>query len=155
MSSATATVPLTEPEIRRAVDVWFAKLDVHAPGKEMLPLLAEDTLEMQFPEGPLKGQKAFIDWYEGPKGVTRKFFDEIHVLKSLDVKIDPDGSSATVDLVVNWQAHRWAPPSPKSQWLGYDAGQTWVFKRSPRTGQPIIEVYRVTTFDPMEGSPPL
>jgi len=152
MSSATATAPLTEPEIRRAVDVWFAKLDVHAPTEEMLPLLAEDTLEMQFPEGPLKGQKAFITWYEG---VTRKFFDEIHVLKSLQVRLAPDGSSATVDLVVNWQAHRWAPPSPKSQWLGFDAGQTWVFKRSPRTGQPIIEVYRVTTFDPMEGSPPL
>lgn len=152
MSSATATAPLTEPEIRRVVDVWFANLDAHAPTEEMLPLLAEDTLEMQFPEGPVKGQKGFITWYEG---VTRKFFDEIHVLESLDVKIDPDGSAATVDLVVNWQAHRWFPPSPKSQWLGFDAGQTWVFKRSPRTGQPIIEVYRVTTFDPMEGSPPL
>ncbi len=152
MSSATATAPLTEPEIRRAVDVWFAKLDVHAPTEEMLPLLAEDTLEMHLPEGLRKGQKGFITWYED---VTGKFFDEIHVLESLDVKIATDGSSATVDLVVNWQAHRWAPRSPKSQWLGFDAGQTWVFKRSPRTGQPIIEVYRVTTFDPMEGSPPL
>jgi hypothetical protein len=154
MSSATATAPLTEPEIRQAVDVWFEKLDVHAPTEEMLPLLADDTLEMKFPEDedPMRGQKAFIDWYEG---VTRKFFDEIHVLKSLSLKIDPDGSKATVDLVVNWQAHRWFPPAPKSQWLGYDAGQTWVFRRSPQTGQPIIEVYRVTTFDPMEGSPPL
>ena len=62
MSSATATAPLTEPEIRRAVDVWFAKLDVHAPTEEMLPLLADDTLEMQFPENRPA---------EGPEGVHR------------------------------------------------------------------------------------
>jgi hypothetical protein len=102
---------------------------------------------MRFPEATLKGQPAFVEWYEG---VTRKFFDEIHDMKELN--IDPAGDEANVKLVVNWQAKVWNPPDAKSKWLGFDAYQTWIVKRSPQSGRPVIATYIVDELRPMEGS---
>jgi hypothetical protein len=139
--------PLTEAEVRELVEVWYKKLDVHAPMVECLPMLAEDELEMHFPEGMLKGQGAFEGWFQT---VIRIFFDEIHTLKELN--IDLDGDTANVKLVVNWQARRWKAPAANSEWLGFDAYQTWVVKRSAKSGRAVITNYVVDSLDPMEGS---
>jgi hypothetical protein len=138
---------LTQLEVNQLVYSWYKKLDVHAPVEEVLPLLAGDNLEMKFPEATLRSINEFIEWY---KNVTHLFFDEIHQMKMLN--IDLQGDTATVKLVVNWQAHIWTPPAAKSKWLGFDALQTWIIKRDKKTGRAVIATYIVDKLDPMEGS---
>jgi len=139
--------PLTEAELKQFVDDWYHLLDVHAPVEEVLPLLADDDLELVLPEVTERGYDGFKRWYEK---VTNRFFDEVHTLKELDVSTN--GDKGTIKLVVNWQCKIWDPPAPKSQWLGFNAGQTWEMRRSPRSGKPEIVRYVVDTFDPMPGS---
>ena len=141
---------LTQAEVKKLVDDWYAKLDVHAPVEELLPMLADEGLEMQFPEATLRDKKAFSAWYAG---VTNRFFDEVHVMKKLSIATVDD--TATVQLVVNWQAHIWNPPAAKSQWLGFDAAQRWIIRADARTQKPVIVTYIVQALTPMPGSPAL
>jgi hypothetical protein len=147
--------PLLESEVKQLVDTWYAKLDVHAPVEELLPLLADDGLEMKLPEVTLHGHAEFIQWYER---VIRTFFDEIHTMKELHITLtraprETDiEMQAQVQLIVNWQAHRWRPPAAKSEWLGFDAEQRWVVQRLPTTGKPVVVTYTVDALTPMEGS---
>ena len=137
---------LIEQEVKQLVIDWYKLLDVHAPLEEVLPLLAEEHLEMRFPEATLKGKDQFKSWYET---VTHKFFDEIHELKEVHVTLN--GNRADVKLVVNWQAHIWNPPEAKSKWLGFNAQQTWGVTLS-LNGKPVIETYIVNALIPMKGS---
>ena len=106
---------LTEAEVKTLVDAWYHALDVHVPVEEIVPMVTADV-ECQWPEGPTYGVDEFKGWYHK---VTHLFFDEVHTMKSLDIK--PRGSEADVKLVVNWQAKVWNPPEPNSKWLGMDA----------------------------------
>ena len=139
--------PLSVEEVRGLARDWYLKLDVHAPMVELLPMLLDKGMEMRFPEGILKGWAEFEGWYQG---VTRIFFDEVHELKEVNVTIS--GDTANVKVVVNWQARRWKPPAAKSEWLGFDAYQTWEVKRSRETQKPVIATYIVDELRPMKGS---
>jgi len=140
--------PLAEDEVKKFVEKWYLDLlDTHAPMDELLACLADEELEMVFPEQTARGHAGFRDWYDR---IIHTFFDEAHAIKELSVSID--GEVANVNVLVNWQAHTWTPPEPRSKWLGFNAGQRWVVKRSPTTGQPMVVKYIVDTFDPMEGS---
>jgi hypothetical protein len=138
--------PLTESEVKRVVDDWYLKLDVHAPVEELLPMLATEGLEMVFPEATLTTIDGFKGWYHA---VTNRFFDEVHEMKRLDIA--PRGDEADVSLVVNWQAKIWNPPDAKSQWLGFDARQTWIVARAA-DGRVVVKKYVVDGLDPMPGS---
>jgi hypothetical protein len=153
-------LPLLESEVKQLVDTWYAKLDVHAPVEELLPLLVDEGLEMKLPEVTLHDHADFIQWYDR---VIRTFFNEIHTMKELsitftgaprepDSEVDGSAMEAQVQLVVNWHAHRWNPPAAKSEWLGFDARQRWVVKRLPNTEKPVIVAYIVDALVPMEGS---
>ncbi|HEV8603537.1 MAG TPA: hypothetical protein VGQ68_09125 [Gaiellaceae bacterium] len=141
--------PLTEAEVKEFVTDWYLKLDVHAPADEIMPMVAEadEGLEMKFPEATVRTPdefKGMLDtWYH-------RFFDEVHTMKELDISTGDD--KADVKLCVNWQAKIWDPPDPKSKWLGFDAYQTWVVKRSQASGKPVIATYIVDDLDPMPGS---
>ena len=137
----------TEEETRQLVEDWYRALDVHAPVEEVLPMLAEEGLEMTFPEGTMRGLDQFRDWYDK---VTHRFFDEVHTMKQLDVVVGAD--RADVKLVVNWQARIWDQPAPSSVWLGFDAEQTWVVKPSPQSQGSVIVNYVVDALEPMPGS---
>ena len=63
--SQVAPDPLSREEVESFVTDWYRKLDVHAPPEELLPLVAEQGLEMQFPEGAVRGVEEFRRWYEG------------------------------------------------------------------------------------------
>ena len=141
---------LSREEIEAFVAAWYRKLDVHAPFEEFVQLVAEQGLEMQFPEGRLSGIEEFRRWFEG---VIRIFFDEVHTLTR--VGISWQESRALVDVVVNWQARRWRPPAPRSEWIGFDAFQQWEMIRSPTSGRPVIMRYVVNELRPMPGSKPL
>jgi hypothetical protein len=138
---------LTQAEIEDLADRWYKALDVHAPVEELHGMLLDEGNEMMWPEGPTHGHAEFTGWYDR---VTRIFFDEVHTLKKVESNID--GDSAEVEVVVNWQARVWNPPAPKSEWLGFDAYQTWEVVRSPENGRAVIKRYVVDNLDPMPGS---
>ncbi|NTU63985.1 MAG: hypothetical protein HGB05_11455 [Chloroflexi bacterium] len=149
---ATTLEPLTEAEVKQLIDDWYHGLDVHAPTVEMLPLVAEEGLEMRFPEATLHGQADFDRWYNG---VIRIFFDEVHKLDELTIKLSDDRSQAEVRLVGLWEASRWRAPASNSERLRMRPNQTWQVRRSAQTGKPVIARYIVNSLDPLPGSVPL
>jgi hypothetical protein len=137
---------LTVNDVRQLVQDWYDALDRHDPVEEVLPYLASNGLIMRFPEGALRGEDDFRDWY---KAVTTRFFDEVHVLTEVDVKLTSP-LHADVAVVVNWQARVWNPPAPRSEWLGFDATQSWSV--TLQDGLPRIRRYIVEDLAPMPGS---
>lgn len=142
-----STATLVNSEVEEFVIDWYKKLDVHASSEELLPLLADEDLEIRFPEVTVYDKAGFLAWYDR---VTHLFFDEVHTMKELSVM--SAGQQANVTLVVNWQARIWNAPAPKSQWLGFDAAQRWVVRRSPHTRELVIATYIVDALTPMPGS---
>jgi len=147
VSDTLATDALTAEEISDLADRWYRALDVHAPVEELLPMLLDEGNEMLWPEGPTRGHEEFKGWYEK---VTRRFFDEVHTVKSVEPSID--GDRAEVKVVVNWQASVWEPPSPKSKLLHMDAYQTWEVVRDPGSGKAVIKRYAVDGFEELPDS---
>ncbi len=137
---------ISESAITELVAAWYKKLDVHAPMVELLPMLADDELEMVFPEVTVYGYAGFEGWFQR---VIRLFFDEVHTLK--EVVITDDGDSATVSVVVQWEASVWNAPEAISKRIVADAYQTWTVKAGP-TGAPVITRYVVDDFRYHEGS---
>lgn len=143
-------VTLSQFEVKQLVNDWFLKLDIHATVEQLLPLLANETLEMQLPEVTLHGLDEFKSWYER---IVHTFFDEVHTMQSLD--INTASEQAEVQLVVRWEASRWNAPAPNSERLAFDAAQRWVIKRSPNTQNLVIDTYIVDALTPLEGFPNL
>ena len=133
----TTAKPLTKPEVEAMVKDWYARLDVHVPMVELLPLLTEDV-EMVWPEGPTTGHAGFESWYQR---VIRLFFDEVHGVKSVDVTLR--GNEADVKVVVKWETSVWNPPAPKSERIILDAAQTWVVRREAGSDQIKVAKYTV------------
>lgn len=146
-ATATAARPLTPVEIEKLAADWYRKLDVHAPLVDVLPMLADEGLEMRFPEATLRGAAEFENWYEG---VIRIFFDEVHSLKEVKAKTTAEG--ADVAVVVHWEASVWKAPAAASQRIVLDAYQTWKVVRSERTGKPVIATYIVDRLEFAPGS---
>ncbi|MBN3921853.1 hypothetical protein [Nostoc sp. NMS4] len=141
------TAPLTQSEIKQLATDWYLKLDVHAPLEDYTSFLAEEGLEMRFPEATVYGFDGFKGWYERVIGI---FFDEVHTLKQ--VTVTPSGDEASVQVIVKWEASVWNPPAAKSQRIVLDAYQTWIIKRSLNTGKPVIATYIVDSLSYYEGS---
>ena len=141
--------PLTNNEVTAMVNDWYQQLDVHAPMVNILPLLSDTDLRMVFPEATLTTLAEFESWYQR---VIRTFFDEVHTMKELNVAVSADGSQADIKLCVYWEASVWSPPDRLSKRLMMDAYQTWVVKRSPSSGKPVVVTYVVDKLDPKPGS---
>ncbi len=139
--------PLDKAEVQKFAKDWYLKLDVHAPMIELLPMLTVEGLEMRFPEATLRSLAEFEGWYQG---VIRIFFDEVHEVKTCEVKVS--GDQAKVDIIVKWEASVWKPPAATSQRIMLDAYQTWIVKRSPETGKPVIMAYSVDELKYHKGS---
>lgn len=156
----SGSVP-TESDVRAFVYDWYRKLDAHADVKQYVPLLSDSELEMVLPEATLKSVEAFSAWYCGKPakfslpGVTNIFFDEVHELKRVDVSIMGTDTASTwqanVLIVVKWEAHRWLPPKPKSEYLGFDAWQRWVLKIADG-GRMVVTHYIVDKLEKLQGS---
>ena len=83
---------LTKEEIDDLADRWYKALDVHAPVAELHAMMTDEGNDMEWPELPTHGHDEFTVWYEK---VTRRFFDEVHTVKSVESTIDGDGSAPT------------------------------------------------------------
>lgn len=159
-NNTTPAAPLTRDEIVAFAMDWYRKLDLHVDVGELTPMLASSGLQFMLPEGPLTTHEEFSAWYIGGPygsgtlpGVVNIFFDEVHTVRSVEVGGPPE--RPLVKVVVNWQARRWNPPAPRSQWIGFDAYQTWDMVRDPASGRPVIARYVVDGLPAMPGSPPL
>lgn len=139
--------PSTETQVKRLVEQWYFLLDAHADVQALLPLLAHERLEMIFPETTIRSKEEFTDWYQG---VVRSFFDEIHILQTLEISLSTDGIRAEVQLVVKWLARRWRAPVPRSEWLGFDAFQRWLIVT--QSDKLVIQRYIVDELRPLAGS---
>jgi hypothetical protein len=138
---------LTESAIKELADIWYKKLDVHAPMVDILPLLASEGLTMKFPEATLYTLAEFESWYQR---VIRIFFDEVHTVKKVSAKLR--GDEADVEVVVEWQASVWNPPAAASARIKLDAYQTWTVKLDPKSGKPVVSMYSVDEMRYHEGS---
>jgi hypothetical protein len=114
---------LTQQAIQEFAENWYKLLDVHAPQVDFLPLLANKELEMVFPEATIYGHAGFEGWFQR---VIRIFFDEVHTVKEVSPEID--GDSASVKVVVQWEASLWNAPEAYSKRIKCDAYQTWEMK---------------------------
>ena len=99
--------PPNREEIEKFVADWFRMLDEHVPAAKILRMVSNE-IEFRPPEGV----QDFREWYER---VIRRFFDELHTVRS--VQVSWAQGRALVDVVVNWQARRWPQPKPRSQWI--------------------------------------
>lgn len=141
---------IDDSSLRTLAHDWYAALDRHAPVYEATEFLLDEGLEMRFPETTVRGHAGFADWYSV---VTNRFFDEKHSVT--EVTSEGTGDEISVEVVVNWQARIWNPPAASSEWLGFDAYQTWVVVPDPEGNGPKIKTYIVDKLVPMAGSAPL
>jgi len=139
---------LTKERIADFVAAWFRALDNHAPIEECYTLLAEKDLRMQFPDGDIRDQATFKQWYDR---VTHLFFDENHNVVSAEPRIS--GDQAVVDVVVAWQASWWEPPAAKSKRTAMDATQRWTVRRTDRNPYGLEIVSYNATVEPFKYAP--
>jgi len=137
---------LTQQSIQTLAEAWYKKLDVHAPMVELLPLLADEELEMVFPEATVYGYAGFEGWFQR---VIRIFFDEVHTVKLVSSEIS--GDTASVKVVVQWEASVWNAPEANSKRIMLDAYQTWEVKQLTDE-RIVITKYTVDKLQYAEGS---
>lgn len=140
--------PLTEDNIKKFVVAWYIALDVHAPLEECLRFLADNGLNMQFPDGDIRDAASFKTWYDR---VTSIFFDENHNVQSVKAKVS--GDQADLDVVVGWQASWFEPPAAKSKRTSMDATQTWTVRKSSKNGYGLEIVKYNATAAPFKFAP--
>ncbi|GGR03775.1 hypothetical protein [Deinococcus ruber] len=147
MTADVQTFPaLQAAEIEALAREWYHKLDVHAPMVELLPMLADDGLEMVFPEATVYGYAGFEGWYQT---VIRVFFDEKHTVKVVEPQID--GQTAKVKVIVHWEASAWKAPGATSDRYAMDADQSWEVARNA-AGAVVVTRYVVNGMTYDEGS---
>jgi hypothetical protein len=140
--------PITLDQIQRFVAAWYRALDQHDPFDGLYALLADHDLNVQFPDGDIRDRASAKKWYDR---VTNLFFDENHVVQSVDADIKGDGAS--VRIVVGWQASWWEPPAAKSKRVSMDATQQWTVRRSTKNAYGLEIVTYNATAEPFKYAP--
>jgi hypothetical protein len=140
--------PITETEIKEFVAAWFRGLDNHVPLDEAYAFLADQDLNIQFPDGDIRDFESFKTWYDR---VTNLFFDENHTVQSVHATIS--GDQAIVDIVVGWQASWWEPPAAKSKRTSMDATQEWTVRQSSKNAYGLEIVTYNATAEPFKYAP--
>jgi hypothetical protein len=69
--------PITLDDIKKFAAGWYLALDQHVPVEESYKFLADQGLNMQFPDGEIYDFLSFKKWYDR---VTNLFFDENHTV---------------------------------------------------------------------------
>ena len=139
---------ITLDQIKQFAAAWYQALDFHVPIEEAYALLADEGLNMQFPDGDIRDFTSFKKWYDR---VTNLFFDENHYVQTVEADIRED--AATVDIVVGWQASWWEPPAAKSKRVSMDATQRWTVRRSDKNRFGLEIVTYNATVEPFKDAP--
>ncbi len=140
--------PITLEQIKRLVAAWYLALDQHDPIANCYALLADQGLNVQFPDGDIRDHAGFKKWYDR---VTNLFFDESHVVQSVEAEIK--GDAADIRVVVGWQASWWEAPAAKSKRVSMDATQAWTVRRSAKNAYGLEIVTYNATVEPFKYAP--
>jgi nicotinate-nucleotide pyrophosphorylase len=92
------------------------------------------------------GHVGFEGWFQR---VIRIFFDEVHTVKNVLAEIS--GDTASVKVVVQWEASVWNAPEANSKRIMLDAYQTWEVKQLTDE-RIVITKYTVDQLQYAEGS---
>lgn len=139
---------LTQEQIKTFVAAWYRALDNHDPIEDVYPLLADEGLNVQFPDGDIRDRASFKVWYDR---VTNLFFDENHYVQTVEATIS--GNEAVVDIVVGWQASWWEAPAAKSKRVSMDATQRWTVRPSSKNRYGLEIVTYNATVAPFQYAP--
>jgi hypothetical protein len=142
------TNTITVDEIKKFAAAWYLALDQHVPVEEAYKFLADEGLNMQFPDGDIRNFDSFKRWYDR---VTNLFFDENHNVQSVEATIS--GERAEVRVVVGWQASWFEPPAAKSKRTAMDATQLWTVRRSSKNAYGLEIVTYNATAEPFQYAP--
>lgn len=140
--------PITQDQIERFVAAWYLALDQHDPIQTCYAMLADRDLNVQFPDGDIRDMTSFKGWYDR---VINLFFDENHVVQSVEADIKDDEAELVV--VVGWQASWWEPPAAKSKRVSMDATQKWKVRRSSKNAHGLEIVHYNATHKPFAYAP--
>jgi len=140
--------PFSESNIKEFVAAWYRALDFHVPIAEAYAFLADDGLNMLFPDGDIRDFNSFKTWYDR---VTNLFFDENHYVQTVAMRIE--GDEATLDVVVGWQASWWVAPEAKSKRVSMDATQCWTVRKSDKNAYGVEIVTYNATVEPFKYAP--
>jgi ketosteroid isomerase-like protein len=95
------TCRFNENDIRSFVYHVFALYDKRVDVNQFLPFLAEDDLEMRFPNKPvISSYPYFEEWYNG---IHKDYESNLHLVERIDVMF-LENCEYEVDLTVVWQA---------------------------------------------------
>jgi hypothetical protein len=139
---------ITQEQIKTFVAAWYRALDNHDPIEKCYKLLADDGLNMQFPDGDIRDYASFKKWYDR---VINLFFDENHYVQTVESTIS--GDQAVVDIIVGWQASWWEAPAAKSKRVSMDATQRWTVRRSLKNSYGLEIVTYNATVEPFKYAP--
>ena len=140
--------PITIEQARLFAVGWFLALDEHVPIERACSFLADDGLNMQFPDGDIRDYSSFKRWYDR---VTHLFFDEIHTVHSVNGTFSSE--RAELRVVVGWQASWFEPPAARSKRTSMDATQDWTVRRSTKNAYGLEIVTYNATAEPFAYAP--
>ncbi|MFC0547846.1 nuclear transport factor 2 family protein [Kutzneria chonburiensis] len=119
-------------DVATFVQQWYDLLSDHEPVERLLPMVADDGLEMAFPERTLRGHADFRDWYVA---VGEAFSDQTHTVELLSST--DNGDTIDIAVTVVWEATNNADDSRSK----FRVNQTWQLVKTA-TG-PVISTYAV------------
>lgn len=121
-------------DVRAFAQNWFDLLSDHKPVELLLRLIADDGLEMVFPERTLHGHADFVEWYAV---VGHSFVDQSHEIERLDTRAGDEGIDVEVGVI--WRATE----ASGGRHIAVRANQKWLLTRDAHSGEMIITRYRV------------
>lgn len=137
--------PITEDEVRQLIHQWGRLHDEHASLSAFIPIIAEEGFEIRFGETLWQGYAGL----EAHQETKRQFFDEAHIYQWIDVTCS--GDQAEAKSATQWEASIREAPAPRSTRIKAVVHISWLIKRSPRTGKPVIARAVVDSFKYVPG----
>lgn len=139
---------ITMDQVREFAEAWYLALDQHVPIEQAYSFLADNGLNMQFPDGHITDFNSFKQWYDR---VTNLFFDENHYLHTVEGTVS--GDRAEVRIVVAWQASWFQAPEAKSRRTSMNATHDWTVRRSAKNAYGLEIVTYNATAEPFAYAP--
>ncbi len=129
---------LTDAMVQRFAKVWYDELSNRAPVELLLTMLADNGLDVRFPDARLRNHADFRAWYAK---VGENFDQQQHIVESLATQ--PSENGMLVFVTVVWKARQ----KSDNKQLAMRASQTWTIGRAGPDNLPVILSYNVNSLE--------
>lgn len=130
----------TDERTETFVREWFDLLSNHEPVERLLTFVADDDLEMVFPERTLHSHADFRSWYTV---VGEYFIDQTNTLEEFATQCHE--AKADITLRVVWRATRTSDGTR----LAFRVDQNWQLANVPGSDRLVIVRYHVGNMRPI------